>query len=613
MGLNIQLTVEGKDATRVGDLLDQGERLEANLKAHVHREARPNTHPDLLALAQEQARFMSATNALVQKMLGGDPGPTPVNRPAPMASRDPIDNLLHWEPRPNSEDNGALELAAEVLEGVAPKLGQLLPEMTLEHGYPSMDAWAFAGDASQVAFPGGDDDERRHRFKEAFAAGYNAARLALSAGGILDTSPTSRSIDAYLITVSPIASLPVLLPETMPSIMRVARATSLTDSDIQAHIWAISAGICVSTIQNIALDDNSQTANVREDEETGSSRPVDRGFDSDPTASSTTGMRWRTEPLRAEGTASASIVDAAMDRLASALPLDEHHVREGHEIGWFAYRHPHSFRFSASEDGVRIISRVPVVRQIDEGSVPPDMAADMFNKHVSLSALIHNTSGSLDLMSVGTFDDESLNSKAFDIFVLAAVLANWEANARAEGLAAMVGGRPAWAVHPELGRRRDGPHPALQELERVPQEGQQANRYDADVLGALANSAMLPWAESQTFPGGIRGEFAAGDRVASTTVVGIDHPTYGAGALLLTQIPFNPPADPIEFSATCNMAEVVGDTGHPMYGAWTPDPDGDPILSHATFVPNYAASLSPLPYLAAMDYLRTQWFAERFL
>lgn len=502
-----------------------------------------------------------------------------------------------------------------MLESVAPKLSQLLPEMTLEHGYPSMDAWSFARDASQVAFPSHGDDERRQRFKEAFAAGYNAARLALSAGGLLDTSPTSRSIDAHLITVSPIASLPVLLPEAMPSIMQVARATSLTDSDIQTHIWAISAGICVSTIQNIAVDDDSSTASVRKDGATDSSRPVDdRGSESDPTASSTTGSRRRTEPLRAEGTASASIVDAAMERLSSALPLDEHHVREGEEFGWFGYRHPHSFRFLASEDGVRIISRVPVVRQIEEGPVPPGMAADMFNKHASLSALIHNTgSASLDLISVGTFDDESLRSKAFDIFVLGALLANWEANARAEGLAAMVGGRPAWAVHPELGPRRDGPHPALQEMERVPQEGQQANRYNEDVLGALADSAMLPWAESQAFPGGIRGEFAAGDRVVSTTVVGIDHPTYGAGALLLTQIPFNPPADPTEFSATCNMAEVVGDTGHPMYGAWTPDPDGDPILSHATFVPNYAASLSPLPYLAAMDYLRTQWFAERFL
>lgn len=97
MGLNIQLTVEGKDATKVGNLLDRGERLEANLKAHVHREARPTTHPDLLALAQERPVLVGNQRCRAGdsswrswadsgNTLSADNPPRPDRQPAPLGA-----------------------------------------------------------------------------------------------------------------------------------------------------------------------------------------------------------------------------------------------------------------------------------------------------------------------------------------------------------------------------------------------------------------------------------------------------------------------------------------------------------------------------------------------
>lgn len=312
------------------------------------------------------------------------------------------------------------------------------------------------------------------------------------------------------------------------------------------------------------------------------------------------------------GTDSDALVQAAMSRLMGGLYIDDHHVRTERSLTWFADRHPQTFDISIADGRARVEARVPVVRASSAGPRALDRIVDAYNRQAAMAALVVDDSGTeLDLVTTGYFDVEALSTESFMVFAFAAVLANWEANQRAEKLAALVGGRPAWAAHPTLGARPT-PHQSMAKLDQLPMHGRAPSRYGRDVHDLVASSPLVPWEDVVAFPGGINGIFTAGGRPVSTTIKDASHQSYGNGALMLTEIPIDA-EDIAGVAAGCNRAEATERTGQHMCGAWASDPEGTPVLSHVVFIPNYAAPTTPFPFLASVEWLRCQWIVEHVL
>lgn len=306
-----------------------------------------------------------------------------------------------------------------------------------------------------------------------------------------------------------------------------------------------------------------------------------------------------------------AVMAAVLDRIADGLGIDEFSTRTDRQLRWWAHEHAQTFTVSRPHDEVRVHAQVAVATHVDSASTDVNAVVEAFNLHASFCALVHDPSdGSVTLNTTGYFTEATLSSTAFSLFAFGALLGNWEATVRANGLATLLGGADAASHHPDLGPR-DQPHASLLAMNEVPSHGAGPSIFDDELLAQIADGELIPWESVAAGPQGLIGRFAVGDQVATTAIVtGAPHPTYGNGALILTRVPAGGPGSH-RLAREWNTAETWGHTDVQQCGAWVTDPDDDSEIVHTVFVPNYASSLSPLPTLAVLEWLRCDWLASR--
>jgi hypothetical protein len=309
---------------------------------------------------------------------------------------------------------------------------------------------------------------------------------------------------------------------------------------------------------------------------------------------------------------------------------DEWAVRRPRGFTWWSYRlaqhveaAPVIVRGGRPTCMVRVWTEV--VNDVDP-SRDPALIVTPANMQATLSALVWDPGRSTLTDHCSYLVDEDNAVAARWILPVAAVLQNTAAHSRAHALAEALSGRPAESHHPA-----SGPRPVADELLTAPEAVIAPNPGRRSTFPEVLNDELARTMAEYGVPGCIVGEELScelpfnGARPLTLLTVGsavetsllevfadLDHPQFGAGALMTLSLPLK--LDPSRVAGVANhlnLAEAGGSASYAgtLLGAWCPDPRATDRVAFNTFLPTVLAKPELLDRLIAFQMLRSRFAA----
>ena len=306
---------------------------------------------------------------------------------------------------------------------------------------------------------------------------------------------------------------------------------------------------------------------------------------------------------------------------------DEWVVRRPRGFTWWSYRlaqhvdaEPVVFRGGRPTCMVRIWTEV--VNNVGPEH-DPALLVTVPNMQATLSAVVWDPERRTLVDHCSYLVDEDNAVAARWVLPVAAVLQNTSAHSRAHALAQEVSGIPAESQHPT-----SGPRPAADELLTAPQsvivpDPRQRSTFPATLDDDLA-TAIAEYGISGCIVGdeltcelpfnGARplALLKVGSTVETSLLevfADMDHPQFGAGALMTLSLPVTLDPDRVASAANhLNLAEAGDSTtfAGTLLGAWCPDPRAVNRLAFNTFLPTVLGKPGFMDRLIAFAMLRSR-------
>ncbi len=307
----------------------------------------------------------------------------------------------------------------------------------------------------------------------------------------------------------------------------------------------------------------------------------------------------------------------AVDRIFDMLQIDEEwSIRRPRGFTWWSYRLAQHIDASEpwQDDGYqlsRIRIRTELVNSVTAVK-PPEQFVALANMQETLSAVVYDPQEcTISECCTGIVHQESIGW-LIPLLSTAAILQNDAAHERAQSLAGIVGGVPAASNHPHSGERPQPDGMLGAPLQMQDQARQEGRRFSGALLSSL--SSFLPQHEVLGFSDeanfscelGFTGPIPTAAKVAlnlpeksarpETSLLRIypdlEHPRYGAGALvtLLLPLTFDPDEIPTVVN-NLNLTEATINTHGSLLGAWCPDPTNNRrnTIAFTAFLPDVLA------------------------
>lgn len=288
----------------------------------------------------------------------------------------------------------------------------------------------------------------------------------------------------------------------------------------------------------------------------------------------------------------------AVERIFNLLQVDEDwSIRRPRGFTWWSYRLAQHVDATEPWDDdefqlSRIRIRTEVVNSVDAATQPEKVVA-VANMQESLSAVVWDPQeAAISECCTGIVHQENVGWLT-RMLATAAIIQNSAAHGRAQGLAEILGGVPATSTHPVSGERPQ-PDEMLGSPGQLADQAREAGRSFIGPLcsglgGMLSQCELLGFSDDKNFSCEV--PFVGTTPIAAKVALNlpgkssqpetsllriypdVEHPNYGAGALvtLLLPIVFDPDEIP-SLVNNLNLAEAKANIHSNMLGAWCPDP-----------------------------------------
>ena len=307
----------------------------------------------------------------------------------------------------------------------------------------------------------------------------------------------------------------------------------------------------------------------------------------------------------------------AVDGIFAMLGIDEEwSIRRPRGFSWWSYRlaqhidatelwHDDEFQLS------RIRIRTDVASSVDSERHPEEVLA-VANAQETLSAVVWDPQErTISECCTGIVHQENVGWMT-RLLSAAAVLQINAAHGRAQGLALALGGVPAASNHPLRGERSEPDEMLVAANQMAEQAHEAGRRFSGPLCSNLSDflpqyellgfsdesdfSCELPFTGTTPIAAKVALNLPGMSETPETSLLRIyadmEHPNYGAGALvtLLLPITFDPDQIPRMLN-DLNLTEAKGNTRSNLLGAWCPDPTNEKrnTIAFTSFLPNMLA------------------------
>jgi hypothetical protein len=328
----------------------------------------------------------------------------------------------------------------------------------------------------------------------------------------------------------------------------------------------------------------------------------------------------------------------AVEAIFNLLQIDEEwSVRRPRGFTWWSYRlAQHVDATEPWEDDEfqlsRIRIRTEVVNSVDAAARPEKFLA-LANAQETLSAVVWDPQeGAITECCTGIVHQENVGWLS-RMLATAAIIQNNAAHGRAQGLARVCGGVPAASNHPVSGERPE-PDGMLGAPGQMAEEAKGAGRSFVGPLCSnlsdfLPGYELLGFSDDENFscelPFVGRTPVAAkvaldlpgkSDRPETSLLriyPDVEHPNYGAGALVTLLLPliFDPDQIP-GLVNNLNLAEARSNTHSNLLGAWCPDPTNEEqnTVAFTAFLPAILAEPTMLENQVVFQAVRSRSYGS---
>jgi hypothetical protein len=307
-----------------------------------------------------------------------------------------------------------------------------------------------------------------------------------------------------------------------------------------------------------------------------------------------------------------------LDFVFQSMRIDEAwSVREPRAFTWWGHRLAQRVRAEPARKSegfavVRLGAETDLLRDVPNTR---DLAGRLaaLNRYASMSAFVWDPERASITLKCAAYAHPGTTGWLKLLFAAACALQAADSHIKADGLAQLLGGRPAVSHHPASGPR-PRPDDMLFVIEQVfAPAGARPAPYSKRDFAAAARSSVVPWLRSEADKLSLRGVLRSPDSRGGTGVLTMSaeprHPQLGSGLLSVLSIPYElDPALLLALSHELNLAEATTASARSHFlGAWCPAPEPSRALAFASFIPSAACRPALIEAMALSMAARAAW------